>query len=253
MCQAASLEKQVALLKSQLADVRAARDTAAQDSARAVQTANAAAAAAKDHAEGLAAQLEDAQRKQRTEAAREIERLTRASAKSMDVALLTLELANSAYDLMNGREAADQRELLEVVVSNSYLTGDALEVEFRKPYSFLANRDDPPKKTTPSGGDSGGGCTEWSGRLDSNQRPPHPQYGALPGCATSRNQWRRPYRVRFCAWQAQFAGNSLPRSRIAANRPALPHDGAYQPLERAADISQLRIRQTHFSDRYSSR
>ena len=75
MCQAASLEKQVALLKSQLADVRAARDTAAQDSARAVQTANAAAAAAKDHAEGLAAQLEDAQRKQRTEAAHHQEEL----------------------------------------------------------------------------------------------------------------------------------------------------------------------------------
>ena len=108
--------------------------------------------------------------KQRTEAAREIERLTRASAKSMDVALLTLELANSAYDLMNGREAADQRELLEVVVSNSYLTGDTLEVEFRKPYSFLANRDDPPKKTTPSGGESGGGCTEWSGPPESNRR-----------------------------------------------------------------------------------
>lgn len=27
----------------------------------------------------------------------------------------------------------------------------------------------------------------WSGRLDSNQRPPHPQYGALPSCATPRH------------------------------------------------------------------
>src|SRR6476469_6218103 len=26
----------------------------------------------------------------------------------------------------------------------------------------------------------------WSGRLDSNQRPPHPQCDALPGCATPR-------------------------------------------------------------------
>src|SRR5690606_12528200 len=26
----------------------------------------------------------------------------------------------------------------------------------------------------------------WSGRLDSNQRPPHPQSDALPGCATPR-------------------------------------------------------------------
>ena len=27
---------------------------------------------------------------------------------------------------------------------------------------------------------------EWSGRLDSNQRPPAPKAGALPGCATPR-------------------------------------------------------------------
>jgi hypothetical protein len=26
----------------------------------------------------------------------------------------------------------------------------------------------------------------WSGRQDSNLRPPHPQCDALPGCATSR-------------------------------------------------------------------
>lgn len=26
----------------------------------------------------------------------------------------------------------------------------------------------------------------WSGRLDSNQRPPRPERGALPGCATAR-------------------------------------------------------------------
>jgi hypothetical protein len=27
----------------------------------------------------------------------------------------------------------------------------------------------------------------WSGRLDSNQRPPAPKAGALPGCATPRH------------------------------------------------------------------
>ena len=27
----------------------------------------------------------------------------------------------------------------------------------------------------------------WSGWPDLNRRPPHPQCGALPGCATSRN------------------------------------------------------------------
>src|SRR5438067_9647494 len=29
-------------------------------------------------------------------------------------------------------------------------------------------------------------CRKWSGRLDSNQRPPAPKAGALPGCATPR-------------------------------------------------------------------
>ncbi len=28
--------------------------------------------------------------------------------------------------------------------------------------------------------------TYWSGRQDSNLRPPRPERGALPGCATSR-------------------------------------------------------------------
>src|SRR5690242_1091503 len=29
----------------------------------------------------------------------------------------------------------------------------------------------------------------WSGWPDSNRRPPDPQSGALPGCATSRTSW----------------------------------------------------------------
>ncbi len=29
-------------------------------------------------------------------------------------------------------------------------------------------------------------CFYQSGRLDSNQRPPRPERGALPGCATTR-------------------------------------------------------------------
>src|SRR3954469_3161283 len=38
----------------------------------------------------------------------------------------------------------------------------------------------------------------WSGRLDSNQRPPHPQCDALPGCATPRlaGASRQPYQPR---------------------------------------------------------
>lgn len=32
----------------------------------------------------------------------------------------------------------------------------------------------------------------WSGRQDSNLRPPHPQCDALPGCATSRPPMTSP-------------------------------------------------------------
>src|SRR5688572_13309550 len=36
---------------------------------------------------------------------------------------------------------------------------------------------------------------KWSGRLDSNQRPPAPKAGALPGCATPRLKWHYPTRI----------------------------------------------------------
>jgi hypothetical protein len=34
---------------------------------------------------------------------------------------------------------------------------------------------------------------DWSGREDSNLRPPRPERGALPGCATPRIRLRRVY------------------------------------------------------------
>ena len=45
---------------------------------------------------------------------------------------------------------------------------------------------------------------EWSGRQDSNLRPPGPKPGALPSWATSRSQWRsrRESNPRSPAWQA---------------------------------------------------
>jgi hypothetical protein len=34
-----------------------------------------------------------------------------------------------------------------------------------------------------------GDCEQWSGRRDSNPRPPRPERGALPDCATPRLHW----------------------------------------------------------------
>src|SRR5688572_27308212 len=36
---------------------------------------------------------------------------------------------------------------------------------------------------------------KWSGRLDSNQRPPAPKAGALPGCATPRHLFGKYWKL----------------------------------------------------------
>ena len=54
---------------------------------------------------------------------------------------------------------------------------------------FCARADTPclwPEAIGANSCDRSGKRKEWSERRDSNPRPPHPQYGALPGCATLR-------------------------------------------------------------------
>ena len=75
----------------------------------------------------------------------------------------------------------------------------------------------------------------WSGRLDSNQRPPAPKAGALPGCATPRLVRRSPGRRRT------LKTNHLTSGR-RADRPA----GEFQKftayaLARPAALLQLRL------------
>ncbi len=73
---------------------------------------------------------------QRSEAAREIERLTRVSAKNLDTGLMLLELANSASELLSQQEPLERRELLEVLCSNSILTGDHLAKTLRSTCTY---------------------------------------------------------------------------------------------------------------------
>lgn len=122
----------------------------------------------------------------RSEAQAEMERLANASAKNMDMAISVFELANSAYDLLSRREPQEQRRLLEILLSNSELANGEFTVTFRKPFCYLASWNDDPNDEGPSGGDSGGAHSEWSGWPDSNRRPPVPQTGARPYCATPR-------------------------------------------------------------------
>lgn len=85
------------------------------------------------------------------------------------------ELANSAYYLYVSRNPVEKAKLLRMVVSN--FSVDAVNVcpTYRKPFDMIVKRAQK---------------EEWSGREDSNLRPPGPEPGALPDCATPRNLLR---------------------------------------------------------------
>ena len=75
---------------------------------------------------------------------------------------------------------------------------------------------------------------KWSGRLDSNQRPPAPKAGALPGCATPRPEVRRFLRIRHpCGhhpYRAQLphvARGDLLQRAVA---PSVIHAPQHQPF-----------------------
>ena len=65
---------------------------------------------------------------------------------------------------------------------------------------------------------------KWSGRLDSNQRPPAPKAGALPGCATPRlscERSRRPRRSAL-AWAHALRRSYHPGAKPAFNDRMCP-------------------------------
>ncbi len=51
---------------------------------------------------------------------------------------------------------------------------------------------------------------KWSGRLDSNQRPPAPKAGALPGCATPRHHQRQGHLLSHAPGATPAAPGCLP-------------------------------------------
>ena len=99
--------------------------------------------------------------RQRREAARDIERLTRVSAKTMDQAVALVELSRRAYDVLSRRPPLEQAPMLELLLSNSFLTGDRLTVEWREPFGILASRPDGEGGEFSENGGGEGGCTKW--------------------------------------------------------------------------------------------
>jgi site-specific DNA recombinase len=71
-----------------------------------------------------------------------------------------LELAEKAYFLYLTRKPAEQAELLKKVLLNCSIDGVSLYPTYRKPFDMIAKR---------------AKFKEWSGREDSNLRPPGPE------------------------------------------------------------------------------
>ncbi len=82
------------------------------------------------------------------------------------------ELANKAYSLYVSQNPVEKAKLLRMLFSNCSVDAASVTPTYRKPFDIIFQR---AKKE------------EWSGRLDSNQRPPAPEAGALPDCATPRH------------------------------------------------------------------
>jgi hypothetical protein len=78
------------------------------------------------------------------------------------------ELANSAYSLYVSQNPAERAKLL---FSNCSVDAVSVAPTYRKPFDIVFER---------------ARLEEWSGREDSNLRPPGPEPGALPDCATPR-------------------------------------------------------------------
>ncbi len=77
-----------------------------------------------------------------------------------------LELAQNAHSMYITQKPAEQAELLRNVLLNCAIDGVSLYPTYRKPFDLIAKR---------------AKNQEWSGREDSNLRPPGPEPGALPG------------------------------------------------------------------------
>jgi hypothetical protein len=107
------------------------------------------------------------------EAARDIERLTQVSSKTLDQTIGLIELSRRTHSRLCQREPLEQRDLLP----QSEDGGCYRAVSLRD----LASRsDDDPNERDPGLGGPGQ-FSKWSGRQDSNLRPEAPKAPALPG------------------------------------------------------------------------
>ena len=92
------------------------------------------------------------------------------SDRALDVQRI-FELANKAHFLYISQNPGEKAKLLKMLFSNCSVDAVSVSPTYRKPFDMIAKR---------------ALLNEWSGREDSNLRPPGPEPGALPDCATPR-------------------------------------------------------------------
>ena len=77
--------------------------------------------------------------------------------------MLILSLAQEAPALFEQATREEKRELLNHLLSNSSWAGGKLTIEWRKPYVYLVEFQDPGSDEPPFGGESEGGPSEMVG------------------------------------------------------------------------------------------
>ncbi len=108
-----------------------------------------------------------------------------ASSENTDRALdaqRVFELANKAYLLYFSQDSTEKAKLLRMLCSNFSVNDVSATPAYRYPFDLIFKRVK---------------LEEWSGREDSNLRPPGPEPGALPDCATPRTSFGERQRLKM--------------------------------------------------------
>ena len=85
-----------------------------------------------------------------------------------------LELSQKAYSLYVNRNPDDQRELLDLLLSNSTLTGGKVESALRYPFDVIADGIAEEEAVIQNGRPFSDARKIWLRRSDSNLTPVHP-------------------------------------------------------------------------------
>ena len=109
----------------------------------------------------------------------------RANESYVEDGIQLLELAQRAAELFRRQVPSEKRRLLRLLLSNCSWRDGQLSTTFRQPFDLIVAANGTHDGQTAAEMAADGHSERWSGRSDSNRRPPDPQSGALSGKAHS--------------------------------------------------------------------